>query len=76
MARITIGCNTCTVDGFGKYACEGRLAYAVESEEYIAVVECLSFTRILENFFHKILTDDIGEILGTIGLVEGHFLSN
>lgn len=72
MAGISLRCYVCTVDTFSKYACQCGLSDSVESEKDIPVMKSTGFAGICENFFHKILPDDIGEIFRAIGLVQGH----
>lgn len=72
MTRVPFCGYGCTIDCFCKYTSERRLSNTMKSEKYVTMMKCLSFTGIAENFFYKILTDDIGEIFWTIGLIERH----
>jgi hypothetical protein len=72
MTRISVWCYAGTVDRFSKYPRERRLPDAVKSEEYISMMKRMCFAGVREDFFHEILTDDIGEIFRAIWLVEGH----
>jgi hypothetical protein len=60
------------VDTLSKDTSQCRLADAMKSEKDIAVMKCVCFTGIHQNFFDEILTDDIGKSIWAIGLVERH----
>jgi hypothetical protein len=72
MARVPIGCNARTIDCLSEDASQGCFTNPMKSKEDIAMMKCLCFARISEDFFDKILTDDVGEIFRAIGLVERH----
>lgn len=74
MTGITFRGYIGTIDRLREYPCQCRLSDAMESEKDISVVESACFTGIGEDFFHEILTDDIGEIFRAIALIERHFL--
>lgn len=72
MTRVPIWSNGSTVDRLRKYSSKCRLPDTVKSEKDIPVMKSPGFTRIREDFLHKVLTDDIGEFFWAIGLIEGH----
>jgi hypothetical protein len=72
MARISIRCNARTIHCLSEDASKSRLADTMKSKEDIAMMKCLRFAGIREDFFDKILADDVGEIFRAVGLIEGH----
>lgn len=72
MTGVSIWRDIRTVYSLRKYTSERRFTDTMKAKKYVPMMKCLCFTRIREDFFYKILTDDIGEIFRTVRLVERH----